>query len=78
MDKGGIQIGHLDHGYLPYPTTMRKVIQDWSIRRADTNKLLSVRFFLVYSTNTFELKVSGHLHVCNQRAKDLFPALLFF
>jgi hypothetical protein len=35
MDKGGIRIGHLDHGYLPHPTSMRKVIQDWSIRRAD-------------------------------------------
>jgi hypothetical protein len=34
MDKGGIQIGHLDRGYLPHPTTIRKVIQDWSIRRA--------------------------------------------
>ncbi|KAN0072638.1 hypothetical protein V8E54_009567 [Elaphomyces granulatus] len=34
MDKGGIQIGHLGRGYHPHPTTMRKVIQDWSIRRA--------------------------------------------
>jgi hypothetical protein len=34
MDKGGIQIGHLDRGYL----TMRKVIQDWSIRRPDRSR----------------------------------------
>ena len=34
-DKGGIQIGLLGHGYLPHPITVRKVIQDWSIRRAD-------------------------------------------
>jgi hypothetical protein len=33
MNKGEIQIGQLDHGYLPHP--MRKVIQDWSIRRTD-------------------------------------------
>jgi hypothetical protein len=31
MDKGGIHIGQLDHGYLPHPTTMRKVIQDVGI-----------------------------------------------
>ena len=34
-DKGGIQIGLLGHGYLPHPITVRKVIQDRSIRRAD-------------------------------------------
>ena len=38
MDKGGIQIGHLDRGYLPHPTSMRKVIQDWSIRRTDRSR----------------------------------------
>ena len=39
MDKEGIQIGHLDRGYLPHPTsTMRKAIQDWSTRRADRSE----------------------------------------
>ena len=38
MDKGGIRTGHLDHGYLPHPTSMRKVIQDWSIRRTDRSR----------------------------------------
>jgi hypothetical protein len=37
-DKGGIQIWHLGRGYLPHPTTMRKAIQDWSIRHADRSR----------------------------------------
>jgi hypothetical protein len=31
-------LGLLGHGYLPHPTTVRKVIQAWSIRRADRSR----------------------------------------